>query len=162
MTDSYDWDDYENDSKIGFIIDVHNFKFNNLTFSKYNKENEDEDQIINILDFDISNICVESIGKGNVKILYDNKPLKIKVISFCGLVKKDKDIKRNKFIKFKNRLASIKIWKLFRVIHELNSFKFFTDSMKVLNECEEWLPMYNICWGSCIFTKQKLWLFCKK
>ena len=41
--------------KSDLLVDVHNFKLKNLTFSKYNKENEDVDEIINILDFDISN-----------------------------------------------------------------------------------------------------------
>ena len=68
--------------------------------------------------------------KGDFKILYHDKPLKIKIISFCGLVKRGKDLKGNKYIKIKNRLASIKTWEVFHAIHEnvyekLNLFKFF-------------------------------------
>ena len=82
--------------KSDLLVDVHNFKLKNLTFSKYNKENEDEDEIISILDFDISKVSDESIGNGDFKILFDKKPLKIKIISLCGLVKRSKDLKRNK------------------------------------------------------------------
>ena len=82
--------------KSDLLVDVHNFKLKSLTFSKYNKENEDEDEIINILDFDISKVSVESIGNNDFKILFDKKPLKIKIISLCGLVKRSKDLKRYK------------------------------------------------------------------
>ena len=76
---------------MGFVSDIHNFKLKNLTFSKYNDENEDEDEITNILDFDMSKVSVESNEKGDFKILYDNKLLKINIIPFCSLVKRDKD-----------------------------------------------------------------------
>ena len=79
------------DANMGFVSDIHNFKLKNLTFSKYNDENEDEDEITNILDFDMSKVSVESNEKGDFKILYDNKLLKINIISFCSLVKRDKD-----------------------------------------------------------------------
>ena len=84
----------------------------------YNDENEDEDEITNILDFDMSKVSVESNKKGDFKILYDNKLLKINIILFCSLVKRDNGLKRNKYIKIKNRPASIKIWKVFHTIHE--------------------------------------------
>ena len=79
------------DSNVGFVSDIHNFTLKNLTFSKYNDENEDEDEITNILDFDMSKVSVESNEKDDFKIFYDNKLLKINIISFCSLVKRDKD-----------------------------------------------------------------------
>ena len=40
MADCYDSEDYENDSKVRFVSDVHNFKLKNLTFSKYDNEDK--------------------------------------------------------------------------------------------------------------------------
>ena len=117
MADCYDSEDYENDPKIRFVSDVHNFKLNNLTFSKYDNKDEDEGEIINILDFDISNVSVECNRKGDFKILYDNKPLKMKIISFCVLVKIGKDLKIKKYIKIKNRKNfGKKNWEVFLAI----------------------------------------------
>ena len=72
------------DSNVGFVSDIHNFKLKNLTFSKYNDENEDEDEITNILDFDMSKVSVESNEKDDFKIFYDNKLLKINIILQLG------------------------------------------------------------------------------
>ena len=162
MADCYDSEDYENDPKVRFS-DVHNFKLKNLTFSKYDNEDEDEGEIINILDFDISNVSVECNRKGDFKILYDNKPLKMKIISFCVLVKIGKDLKIKKYIKIKNRKNFWKkIWEVFLAIQEkvyekLISLKFFAYSMKVLLECDEPLPMNTLNYfQDCIIYFEKV------
>ena len=162
IADCYDSDNYENDSKVRFVSDVHNFKLKILTFSKYNNENEDKDEIINVLDFDISKVSVESIAKDDFKILYNSKPLKIKIISFCGLVKTTKDLKINKYIKIKNRLESIKTWEVLHAIYEkvyekLNSFRFFVDSVKVMLEIDEQFPMNTLNYvEDCIIYFEKV------
>ena len=155
MTDCYHSDDYDNDSKVKFLSDVHNFKFKKINFCKHNIKKEDKDEITNIFNFDISKVSVESNAEDDFKILYDNKTLKIKIISFCGLAKSVKDLKRNKYFKIKNRLASMKIWEVFCNIHKkfyetLNFLKLFVDSMKVILECDERLLMYTLnCFEDC-------------
>ena len=53
----------EMDSNVGFVSDIHNVKLKNLTFSIYNDENEDEDEITNILDFDMSKFLLNLTKK---------------------------------------------------------------------------------------------------
>ena len=137
------------DSNMGFVSDIHNFKLKNLTFSKYNDENEDEDEITNILNFDMSKVSVESNEKGDFKILYDNKLLKINIISFCSLVKRDKDQKEISTSKLRIDLQVLKFGKYFtlylkKFMKKLNSFKFTADSMKVTLERDEELPLNTL------------------
>ena len=83
------------------------YELKNLTFSKYEKK--DLGSVINILDFDSENVDIKEIGE-NVLILYDNKPLLLKIIAFCGIIKRGKHFVRNRNVKVRNQLASIKIW----------------------------------------------------
>ena len=62
--------------------DIHNFNLKSLTFSKCSDKNEGEDEIINILDFNVPKVYVESKNRGDFEILYYNKPLKIKITLF--------------------------------------------------------------------------------
>lgn len=82
------------------------YELKNLTFSKYNIQNFD----------DVEKNQYKTNGKRYLN-LYDNKPLKLKIKAFCGIIKCYKSFRRNRNVKIVNGLASAKIYEVFSEIH---------------------------------------------
>ena len=105
-----------------------------------------------VLELDRWKISIERTDDNNFKILCDNKPFFVSIKTFCGLMKKGKDLTKNKYIKIKNRLDSAKLWDVFSgiegwICQEAQSIASFADATKVLLECDQRLPLNRLIYS---------------
>ena len=62
-------------------------------------ENEENNtKIFNLPDIDTDKIAITEKYKGIFTIKYDDKPLKVEIKAFCGIIRRGQTFKRGKFI----------------------------------------------------------------
>ena len=89
MVDCRDSNLYEEDCLVHRVHCEDETELKDLTFSSYNYDLSNQ-EIVPLLKFDMSKVSITNLEDHNFKILYDDKPVLVRIKAFCALVKKVK------------------------------------------------------------------------
>lgn len=97
MANCYDSDSYEEDNNVQLhLLFWKKYELKNWTFSK-DEQKKFNNEVIS-LDFDKEKLEIKQIGK-YFSILYDNKPLQLKIKIFCQIIKQSKVLQETEMSK---------------------------------------------------------------